>query len=49
MTNYHTGSTASICRTNPALNYDSISIADGAVTLTFEAQSSDVAVKVRVS
>ena len=35
--------------TNPALNYDSISIASGAVTLTFEAQSSDVAVKVRVS
>lgn len=35
--------------TNPAVNYESISVASGAVTLTFTAQSSDVAVKVRVS
>lgn len=35
--------------TNPALNYDSISVSNGAVTLTFASQSSDVAVKVRVS
>ena len=35
--------------TNPALNYESISVASNAVTLTFEEQSSDVAVKVRVS
>ena len=35
--------------TNPTLNYDSISVASGAVTLTFAEQDSDVAVKVRVS
>ena len=34
--------------TNPALLYDDISVADGAVTLTFAEQADDVAVKVRI-
>jgi hypothetical protein len=34
--------------TNPALNYDDISVSNGAVTLTFAEQDNDVAVKVRI-
>lgn len=34
--------------TDPALLYDDISVADGAVTLTFAEQADDVAVKVRI-
>lgn len=35
--------------TDPALLYNSITVAVGSVTLTFDEQQSDVAVKVRVS
>lgn len=35
--------------TNPALLYESISVANNAVTITFAEQADDVAVKVRVS